>query len=78
VLRAANKTSTLAHKSSVGPRHHRFRGRRIADGRSRRRILNASFATMKDCGHFTYLECPGPVREEIDGFFGMLEPARQR
>jgi hypothetical protein len=33
---------------------------------------------MKDCGHYTYLECPAPVREEIDGFFGMLEPARQR
>ena len=29
----------------------------------------ARFVTMKDCGHFAYLECPGPVRKEIDGFF---------
>jgi hypothetical protein len=24
---------------------------------------------MKECGHFAYLECPGAVRKEIDGFF---------
>jgi proline iminopeptidase len=29
----------------------------------------ARFVTMKECGHFAYLECPGPVRKEIDGFF---------
>ena len=29
----------------------------------------ARFVTMKDCGHFAYLECPEPVRKEIDGFF---------
>ena len=27
------------------------------------------FATIMDCGHFAYLECPAPVRREIDGFF---------
>lgn len=29
----------------------------------------ARFVTMKECGHFAYLECPGPVRKEIDAFF---------
>ncbi len=29
----------------------------------------ARLVTMKDCGHFAYLECPGPVRKEIDGLF---------
>ena len=38
---------------------------------------NARLVTMKDCGHFAYLECPGSVREEIDGFFERTrEPAR--
>jgi len=29
-------------------------------------IPNARLVTLKDCGHFTYLECPGPVHEQID------------
>ena len=29
----------------------------------------ARFVTMKECGHFAYLECPAPVRKEIDAFF---------
>lgn len=29
----------------------------------------ARFVTMKECGHFAYLECPEPVRKEIDAFF---------
>lgn len=29
----------------------------------------ARFVTMKECGHFAYLECPEPVRKEIDTFF---------
>jgi proline iminopeptidase len=32
-------------------------------------LPGARLVTMKDCGHFAYLECPGPVREEIDRFF---------
>jgi proline iminopeptidase len=32
-------------------------------------LPKARLVTMKDCGHFAYLECPGPVRKEIDGFF---------
>jgi pimeloyl-ACP methyl ester carboxylesterase len=29
----------------------------------------ARFVTMKECGHFAYLECPEPVHREIDAFF---------
>jgi proline iminopeptidase len=29
----------------------------------------ARLVTMKECGHFAYLECPGPVRKEVDGLF---------
>jgi proline iminopeptidase len=32
-------------------------------------LPGARLVTMRDCGHFAYLECPGPVREEIDRFF---------
>jgi len=32
-------------------------------------IPNAHLATMKDCGHFTYMECPVPVHSEIDALF---------
>ncbi len=34
-----------------------------------RAIPGARLVTLKDCGHFSYLECPDAVREEIDGFF---------
>ena len=40
-------------------------------------IPNARMVTLKDCGHFTYLECPVAVREQIDVFFaGKKKPAR--
>src|SRR6266480_636084 len=32
-------------------------------------IPNARMVMLKDCGHFTYLECPVAVREQIDVFF---------
>jgi proline iminopeptidase len=32
-------------------------------------LPTARFVTMKECGHFAYLECPGPVRKEIERFF---------
>jgi len=32
-------------------------------------VPNARLVTIKDCGHFTYMECPAAVREQIDGFF---------
>jgi len=32
-------------------------------------IPKARYVTMKDCGHFAYLECPAATRKEIDDFF---------
>jgi proline iminopeptidase len=32
-------------------------------------IPNARMVTLKDCGHFSYLECPVVVRDHIDAFF---------
>jgi len=34
-----------------------------------RAIPNARLVTLKDCGHFPYMECPVPVREQIDLLF---------
>jgi proline iminopeptidase len=33
-------------------------------------IPNTRLVILKGCGHFTYMECPIPVHEQIDGFFG--------
>ena len=39
-------------------------------------IPNTRMVTLKDCGHFSYLECPVAVREQIDTFFdGKMKPA---
>jgi proline iminopeptidase len=32
-------------------------------------IPNARLVTIRDCGHFAYLECADAVHKEIDGFF---------
>jgi proline iminopeptidase len=32
-------------------------------------IPGARLVTLKDCGHFSYLECPAPLQEQIDAFF---------
>lgn len=32
-------------------------------------LPNAKLVTMKDCGHFAFLECPGEVRNALLGFF---------
>jgi proline iminopeptidase len=34
-----------------------------------RAIPNARLVTLKDCGHFAYLECPGDVRKALTDFF---------
>jgi proline iminopeptidase len=39
-------------------------------------IPSASLVKLRDCGHFTYLECPAGVREALDDFFRAAE--RQR
>ena len=43
----------------------------------RQAIPNARLATLKGCGHFTYLECPVAVHQQIDAFFrGGMKPDR--
>ncbi len=32
-------------------------------------VPNARFAVLDGCSHFAFLECPGPVRKELDEFF---------
>jgi len=32
-------------------------------------IPGARLVSLKDCGHFPYLECPAPLRDQIDAFF---------
>lgn len=32
-------------------------------------LPNAHMVTLKDCGHFSYMECPAAVREEIATLF---------
>jgi len=32
-------------------------------------IPGSRLVTLKDCGHFPYLECPAPLREQIETFF---------
>lgn len=34
-----------------------------------RAIPNARLVTLRDCGHFSYLECAGDVRKGLDDFF---------
>jgi proline iminopeptidase len=44
-----------------------------------RAIPNAEFVMLKDCGHFTYLECPDEVRHELDELFRRThDEARRR
>jgi pimeloyl-ACP methyl ester carboxylesterase len=40
-----------------------------ADPRLRSSFTQEGMATLKDCGHFAYLECPAAVRGHIDAFF---------
>lgn len=41
-------------------------------------IPNARIVILKDCGHFTYMECPVPVHEQIDLFFSKPKSASLR
>lgn len=50
-----------------------------ADSRTRQQetVSLGRLVTLKDCGHFSYLECPVAVREQLDVFFhGKTRPAR--
>jgi proline iminopeptidase len=40
-------------------------------------IPKARYVKLRDCGHFSYMECPDALRKEMDGFFqGSERPAR--
>ena len=40
-------------------------------------IPGARLTTLRGCGHFTYLECPGEVRRAIDEFYAQAESPRR-
>jgi proline iminopeptidase len=39
-------------------------------------IPGAHLVRLSQCGHFSYLECPGDMRRAIDRFFGRKKPTR--
>jgi proline iminopeptidase len=41
-------------------------------------IPNARMVTLRNCGHFTFLECPGEVRGALTGFFRRATTSPQR
>jgi len=43
-----------------------------------RAIPDAQLITLKNCGHFTYLECPTAVHEQIDAFLAEEFPAARQ
>jgi len=43
-----------------------------------RAIPNARLVTLRDCGHFAYLECPGDVRKALDDFWATRKTGRQQ
>jgi len=42
-----------------------------------RAIPRARLVTLKDCGHFSYLECPDAVRKAMDEFFRSAVPPKR-
>ena len=41
-------------------------------------IPTAQLTVLKDCGHFTFIECPIPVHAAIDSFVAGSSPARHQ
>jgi len=57
---------------------HDFIPREIA-AHIARAIPNVQLVTLKDCGHFAYMECPGEVRNAFNNFFRRRQaPGRPR
>jgi proline iminopeptidase len=61
------KLRTLSIPTLVIYGDHDFIPREIAANIARA-IPNAELITLRNCGHFAYLECPGDVRNAIDDF----------
>ena len=62
------KLKTLTIPTLIISGDHEFIPAETADHISQA-LPNARLIVLKDCGHFTYLECPVPVHENIDNFF---------
>jgi pimeloyl-ACP methyl ester carboxylesterase len=57
----------FAAETSIPAGNHDFM--RVAAERIHSAIPRAERVTVKDCGHFAFLECAGAVRGAIDDFF---------
>jgi proline iminopeptidase len=62
------KLKTLSMPTLVISGDHDFFPGEIA-GHIARAIPNARLVTIRDCGHFAYLECPGDVRRAFNDLF---------
>ncbi len=62
------KLRTMSIRAVVIAGDHDFIPVEIAEHIARA-IPNARLATLKNCGHFSYLECPGDVRRVFNDFF---------
>ena len=70
------KLQTLSIPTLVIWGDHDFFPREIA-AHIARAIPNAQLVTLKDCGHFAYMECPGEVRTAFNDFFQRTRATRQ-
>ena len=62
------KLQTLKIPSLVVSGDHDFIPAEIAEHIATA-IPNARLVTLRNCGHFSYLECPADVRSALDEFF---------
>jgi transposase len=46
--------------------------------RARAGLVRAQLTMLKDCGHFTFIDCPIPVHEAIDSFVAGTPPGRHQ
>jgi proline iminopeptidase len=67
------KLQTLSIPTLVIWGDHDFFPREIA-AHIARAIPDAQLVTLKDCGHFAYMECPAEVRNAFNNFFQRRRP----
>ena len=41
-------------------------------------LPNGKLVTLRNCGHFAYMECPGDVRTALNGFLGTQTSGRSK
>jgi proline iminopeptidase len=69
------KLATLNARTLVIYTDHDFIPAPAADHIARA-LPNGHLVTLRDCGHFSYLECPDAVRAQLDSFFHRTPPGR--